>query len=375
MPGFRIRTMANWENVGETTLTDAKRIQLMFESVLFCARQGIVMKGQIKKPLYQYSDEECDENDQVKALAEFLSRAATNDYGPNSQSKRPSNATFLSKQTQDRILETCRDMLTSRLVAEVKEAQFFSLVAEKILKDDDGIRIPLFVRFVDKDLKIREELLQYVSRGTRTPDESWEDTVAKNIVHAITELGLNMENCRGLNFDSGDNVHNVSEVVKKIQVDYPKAIYVHARSDLLNLCIASTCEIQFVFHMLYNIKHTAKIFTEEKEIKEMLEGMIKEVMPESEHSRLIELCQTNWGGTSQQFGNLVELFPAIIATYDEIREGPWQKYIKDDDMNFKASSKWLTYLYKIALDELFSLEISLSFLNCSPLFLHCQVLH
>jgi hypothetical protein len=330
--------MANWENVSETTLTDAKRIQIMFDSVLFCARQGIVMKGQIKKPLYQYSDDECDNDDQVTALSSFLLRAANN-YNPTSELKRLSNATALTKQTQDRILETCREMLTSKIVAEVKEAQFFTLIAEKTLKDDDGVRIPLFVRFVDKNLKIREELLQYVSRGPRGPDESWGETIGKNIVRVITELGLSMEFCRGLNFDSGNNVLEVSEVVRKIQADYPKAIYVHARSDLLNVCIASTCEIQFVFHTLYEIEFTAKLFTEEKEIKELLESMIKEVMPESEHSRLIELSQTDWGETAQRFSNLVELFPAVIATYDEVREGSWRKYIRDDDKRCTASGR------------------------------------
>jgi hypothetical protein len=296
------------------------------------------MKGQIKKPLYQYSDDECDNDDQVTALSSFLLRAANN-YNPTSELKRLSNATALTKQTQDRILETCREMLTSKIVAEVKEAQFFTLIAEKTLKDDDGVRIPLFVRFVDKNLKIREELLQYVSRGPRGPDESWGETIGKNIVRVITELGLSMEFCRGLNFDSGNNVLEVSEVVRKIQADYPKAIYVHARSDLLNVCIASTCEIQFVFHTLYEIEFTAKLFTEEKEIKELLESMIKEVMPESEHSRLIELSQTDWGETAQRFSNLVELFPAVIATYDEVREGSWRKYIRDDDKRCTASGR------------------------------------
>jgi hypothetical protein len=334
------RTMANWENVSETTLTDAKRIRIMFDSVLFCARQGIVMKGQIKKPLYQYSDDECDTDDQVTALSSFFLRAANNDYNdnPTSQVKRLSNATALTKQTQDRILETCREMLTSKIVAEVKEAQFFTLIAEKTLKDDDGVRIPLFVRFVDKNFKIREELLQYVAQGTRGPDESWGETIGKNIVRVITELGLSMEFCRGLNFDSGNNVHDVPEVVRKIQADFPKAIYVHARSDLLNVRIASTCKIiMFVFRMLNDIAFTAKLFTEEKEIKELLESMIKEIMPESEQPGLIELSQTTWGETAQRFSNLVELFPAIIATYDEVHEGPWRKYIGDEDKNIRAS--------------------------------------
>ena len=71
--------------------------------------------------------------------------------------------------------------------------------------------------------------------------------------------------------------------------------------------------------MMYQMKFTAKLFEEEKDVLELLQHMIKEVMPEDEQSHLIQLSQTNWGSTSQQFENWVKLFPAIIATYDEFR--------------------------------------------------------
>ena len=88
--------------------------------------------------------------------------------------------------------------------------------------------------------------------------------------------------------------------------------------------------------MTYEIQFTAKLFLEDKDILELFQRVIKEVMPEDEHSYLIQLSQTNWGGTSLQFQNFVELFPAIIAAYDEICDG---SFIKDSDKLFQASGK------------------------------------
>ena len=356
--------MADWEDVSETGLTSEKRIQIVFDSVLYCARQGITMKGQIKKPLYQYDDDIVHEQDRVAGLTNFLMRAVTQDYSNlDSQPKTSSNATSLSKKTQDQILETCRGMLTSKLVAEVKEAKFFSLITENTFKDDDGIRIPLFVRFVDKNLQIREELLQYFPRGFCTPDETLPETIVKNLVRAITELGLSMEFCRGINFDSGNNLHDNVKVMRKIQEEYPNVTYVHARSDLLNDCITSSCDILFVFIMLRKIEFTEKLFKEEK-VQELMKRMIKEVMPESEHSRLIELYESNWAETAQRFSNLVELYPAIIATYDEINAGQWREYINNGDKMCEASGKWqLCYQRKGKTNFLY--WIALSVLNCS----------
>ncbi|XP_028393982.1 52 kDa repressor of the inhibitor of the protein kinase-like [Dendronephthya gigantea] len=322
--------MASLENCRETTPNVLKRKLIMFDSVLFCARQGIYMKGQIKKPLYQYSDDENSDDGQAVALSNLFWKVSNGDPNPSSQSRKSFNATnFLTKQTQDHILETCGEMLTARLVAEVKEAQFFSLIAEKVLKDDEGIRIPFFVRFVDKDSKIREQLLQFIPRGNSHPDESLAETFGNNILQGIDRLGLNMEFCRGLNFDSGNNVGDLFKVVEKIQSNYPKATYIHARFDLLNACIVSTCKVWSVWQMFYKMRFTATLFAEEKEIQEFFKLMIRKVMPDSEIDHLIELSHINWSSNVQQFAIWVKLFPAIITTYDEIHEG--RIWIRDSD--------------------------------------------
>ena len=197
--------MANCKNVNKT-VTKEKQLELAFGAVLLCASQGIMMKGQIKKPLYQYSDDESDSDDSVLAFTKLGLRVATNDYSSDSQSKRNKpNPIILTKQTQDQILETARHIITSRLVSEMNEAKSFSLLSEKMLKDDDACRIPLFVRFVDKDTRIREDLLQYFPRGTRDPDQTWGQTICKTILRVMTEIGVNMQFCRGLNFDSTGN--------------------------------------------------------------------------------------------------------------------------------------------------------------------------
>ena len=333
--------MASLENVMGTTPNESKRMRIMLDSALFCARQSIYMKGQIKKPFSQYSEDEDSDDGHAVALSNVLWGISNGDHNPNSQSKESFNATnFLSKRTQDCIVETCGEMLTARLVAEVKEAQFFSLITEKILKDDDGIRIPLFVRFVDKDSKIQEQLLQYIPRGDSQPDQTVAETFGNNILQGIEKLGLNMEFCRGLNFDAGNNIGDIFRVVAKIQSDYPKATYMHARSDHLNVCIVSTCKVRLVSFMLYRMKFTATLFTEEKEIQELFESMICEVMPESEHNNLIKLSHINWGSNVQQFASWVKLLPAIIATYDEICEDCRQNWIRDCDKRCTASGEY-----------------------------------
>ena len=196
--------MANCENAEQTTVTKEKQIEIAFGAVLLCARQGIIMKGQIKKLLYQYSDDEDDDNDNVLAFTNFALRGATGDYGNtiSQPKKRKPNPVILTKETQDQILEIAQGMITSKLVSEINEAKFFSLIAVEMFKDDDACRMPMFVRFVDKNLKIREDFLQCVPQGKRSPGETWGPTICNNILRVMAEIGVNMDYCRGLNFDS-----------------------------------------------------------------------------------------------------------------------------------------------------------------------------
>ena len=43
----------------------------------------------------------------------------------------PKNATYKSKTTQNQLIDICGEMLTEKIVAEIKEAKFFSILADE----------------------------------------------------------------------------------------------------------------------------------------------------------------------------------------------------------------------------------------------------
>ena len=62
----------------------------------------------------------------------------------------PKNATHRSKTTQNELIDICGELLTSKIVSEVKAAKFFSILADEATDCANIELMSLVVRFVGK---------------------------------------------------------------------------------------------------------------------------------------------------------------------------------------------------------------------------------
>ena len=83
----------------------------------------------------------------------------------------------------------------------------------------------------------------------------------------------------------------VSGAAARIKSAHQKAIYVHCSSHVLNLCIAS-CQQQIVRNMMDQVCVTSDFFNNSAKQLDLLSKTIKEMMPEKNHTHLINVCRT-----------------------------------------------------------------------------------
>ena len=72
------------------------------------------------------------------------------------------SVTYRSKTTQNEIIAVCNEMISAKLLNEVKEAQFFSELADEAVGINNTEQMPLVVRFVDKSCQILEEFMGFI---------------------------------------------------------------------------------------------------------------------------------------------------------------------------------------------------------------------
>ena len=99
----------------------------------------------------------------------------------------PRNAAYISPYIQNELIEIISyDILQNGLVEKVKEAKFFSLMADEV-ESHHTEQLPICLRFVDKECNIREEFLEF-GKCEQTNGES----VFKEIMCIIEKTTLTL---------------------------------------------------------------------------------------------------------------------------------------------------------------------------------------
>eukprot|EP00112_Aurelia_sp_Birch-Aquarium-sp1_P023908 Seg732.10 transcript_id=Seg732.10/GoldUCD/mRNA.D3Y31 product="52 kDa repressor of the inhibitor of the protein kinase" protein_id=Seg732.10/GoldUCD/D3Y31 len=235
----------------------------------------------------------------------------------------PKNATYRSKTTQNELLRLCGDSVLKSLTQEIRDAKYFSVLADEAADISKIEQMSVVVRFVDKESNIREEFLGFTQCSEGLSGEA----IAKTIKQALDDFGLDIEKCRGQGYDgAGSMAGKCSGAAVNIQREYPKALYVHCRSHVLNLCVASACKIQMVKNMMGHVRVVSAFFNVHPKRFALLCENIKSLLPEANHSNLIDVCRTRWVARIDGLDIFIELFEPIVQSLADIKDnvqGNW----------------------------------------------------
>ena len=202
----------------------------------------------------------------------------------------------------------------SELISEVKQATFFSVMADEVTSHNKEI-LAFCIRFVDADSNIREEFISFseVQRITGR-------YLAAEIKSIIEDKGLEMRNIRGQTYDGAASMaSNVAGVQAQIKVDAPKATFVHCSSHCLNLVIAHSCSVQNVRTVIDKVKATSLFFEHSAKRTGLLKEIAGRKLPENRRKKpLIDLCGTRWAARHDAYSHFHASFGSLIETFEVI---------------------------------------------------------
>ena len=207
-------------------------LRCVAEAILYYGRQCIALQG--KK-------EERDSPGNPGNLLSLMKLIANHDPKLKQHLDMPKlrNSTYLSPEIQNEMIGVIGNkIIQHRIVQEVKDAQFYTIIVDEVTSHNTEM-MPVCIRFVDKDLSIREELLEVVSLPQITDLHT-----AKKLKDVLSQLGLNITDCQGQGYDEASNMRSDRVGVQAlIRKGAPKAVYVHCSGHChcLNLVIASSC--------------------------------------------------------------------------------------------------------------------------------------
>ncbi|XP_025413148.1 52 kDa repressor of the inhibitor of the protein kinase-like [Sipha flava] len=146
-----------------------------------------------------------------------------NDHLQNSAA----NATYTSHRIQNELINICNEVLLEHIIKDVKESQFFSVIADESC-DISGIeQLSLGVRFVHKmstgKFCVREEFLGFVPLQRLDAE-----TISEQILSTLIKFGLDLSKMVGQAYDGCSTMAGkISGVRKRIEDKYPNANFFH----------------------------------------------------------------------------------------------------------------------------------------------------
>lgn len=229
----------------------------------------------------------------------------------------PKNATYRSKTTQNEIIRICGEVAQEKIIGEIKQAKFFSILADEAADISNIEQMPVVVRFVDNNSVIREEFLSFVPCKLGLSGEA----IATTLIDAMNTAGLDMELCRGQGYDGAGNMAGrCSGAAVRIQRQFPKASCVHCGSHTLNLCVASACNIQVIQNMMNHVRVISQFFNAHPKRFALLKKTVEDILPGVCHSHLINVCRTRWVERIDGLDVLIEIFIAVVTAFETIKD-------------------------------------------------------
>ena len=172
----------NFETTRKIQISKNRQIlKWVIKTIILCGKQCIALRGH-REDIHNSSNN-CGN---FLAILKLLSET-NSDLKHHLDAPSARNATYISPYIQNELIEIISyDILQKGLVEEVKEAKFFSLMADEV-ESHHTEQLPICLRFVDKECNIREEFLEF-GKCEQTNGES----VFKEIMCIIEKTTLTL---------------------------------------------------------------------------------------------------------------------------------------------------------------------------------------
>ena len=113
------------------------------------------------------------------------------------------NIMYTSPDIQNQLISVLGDYVRNKIICRVKEAKFFTVVADEVTDCSNKEQLGIVLRYVNSsDNLIREDLVTFVECDTGVTGRA----IANKLLTFITSSGLDPKMLRGQSYDGAGNM-------------------------------------------------------------------------------------------------------------------------------------------------------------------------
>ena len=140
---------------------------------------------------------------------------------------------YLSPEIINELIKLMGNELLRQLLTRIREATWFSILADETTDIANDEQLSLSIRWVTKDYEIHEDFIGLVHVPRITSN-----VISAAIKDILIRCSLPISQCRGQGYDGASNMMgHLNGVTKQIQEEEATAISIHCFAHCLNLCL------------------------------------------------------------------------------------------------------------------------------------------
>lgn len=298
----------------EAILRNRHNLKPIIETVILCGRQELALRGHRDSGNID-TNSVCTEKNEgnFRALLRYRSQG---DRELKDMLDGSGKIKYLSPLLQNEIISSCNNVIKGKLVEEINNAIYFSVLADETSDISNMEQISICIRYVSVEEGhhiVKEQFLQFVPTTEYTGK-----ALANKILESLESYGLNLKGLRGQGYDGAAAMSGQYNGVNKfVQDKHPLAVYVHCAAHSLNLAVTRACEVQEIRNCLGTIERCYTFFNSPKR-QAVLNDVIERSALDPKTKTLKRLCATRWVAKFDAVRDFLHVFDFVLESLDVI---------------------------------------------------------
>jgi len=294
-----------------TVKKNRRMIKAIFKAIRFCARNELALRGHNDGGRFAFVDPGASDGIFRQTLRLMVD---CGDADAKLVLDADSNATYLSPEIQNEMIECLSIHILHPVVQRINSAKCFTILADETGQHEREF-LTICVRYL-ADGKLREDFIGFVSIAETTGE-----VVADNILNRLADLGIDPTKMVGQGYDGAANMAGrIKGVQKRIRDHFPMALYLHCVSHNLNLALSDAAATLHINRAIDGVHKVSVFFAGSAKRSDILRKWIEKLVPASKRTKIAQLAPTRWVQRHETLVAFKELLPAVLAALKELNK-------------------------------------------------------
>ncbi|XP_063794593.1 52 kDa repressor of the inhibitor of the protein kinase-like [Pseudophryne corroboree] len=294
-----------------------QRLKPLIETILFLGRQNIPLRGHRDDgELFTEADTEPLINEgNFRELLRFKVNSGDAALAKHLENSR-ANATYISKTTQNQLIECCAEEIRTVILERVKDAKFYCVIFDETTDISHCSQLSICLSYVYKGQR-HEDFIAFENVHMACFKDlslSFEPKVSGRVlgqlvISQMKKLNLDLLNCVGIGTDGcslmiSEQLGAVAEIQKEAKYATRCPCFNHA----LNLSMSKTSSVQSVRNSIGIIKEVLSFFNASAKRNHILINVVD--------AQLKGMCETRWVERSESLIQFLDRIEKIVQALE-----------------------------------------------------------